>query len=162
MHDLDPKVILLVDHHAVLLTGIDGDRSGPIGIGNLTADQLAFDQELPINLGQLFDVDITDVVPAGDRVHLGPNRPLDTDPILVAATANEGKVGEVPRQANATADHDVRFRTGTPHPLAAAFGKLIEVRDPFHFSPAPWSASSAVLPDSSMRRSSSRISEARS
>ena len=132
-------MILFVDHHAVLFARIDGDGSRSIGIGDLAADQLSFDQELPIDLGQLFDIDVADVFPVFDRIHSCPNRAFDTDSVFVAAAADEGKVGEVSGQPNPTADHDVRFGTGPPQPFSAACARSLKSDSRFTLrSPRQW------------------------
>ena len=56
--NLDPQVVLFVDHHAHLLALIDDDGPGAFGIGVLAADELPLDQELPIDGFQCADIDV--------------------------------------------------------------------------------------------------------
>ena len=58
LEDLDPQVILFVDHHADLLARIDDDAAGALGVGMLAADELPLDEELPVDGFQRADVDV--------------------------------------------------------------------------------------------------------
>ena len=58
LHDLDPQVILFVDHHADLLARVDGHAAGALGLGMLAADELPLDQELAVDRFQRADVDV--------------------------------------------------------------------------------------------------------
>ena len=163
VHHLDAQMIFLVDHHAVLLTGVNRDGTRAVRVGNLTTDQLAFDQELAIDFRQRLDVDVTNLFPVFDRIHFGAHGAFDADPVFVAAAANEREIGKVTGETNSAADHDVRLGAGSAEPFARLMCQVAEVRVAYH----SWLVSlpalrESRLPLSSIRRNSSRISEARS
>jgi hypothetical protein len=58
VHHLDAKVVLFVDHQAVPFVSIDGHGAGTGTFGVLAADEVPFDKELAVELGQRFHVDI--------------------------------------------------------------------------------------------------------
>ena len=57
-HDLQPKVILFVDHHTEPLTRIDDHRTRAFAIRQFTTNQLSLDQKLTIELIKVFDRDV--------------------------------------------------------------------------------------------------------
>ena len=106
-----------------LLAGIDGHAAGTLGLGVFAADQLPLDQELPIDLFQRADVDVNQLagelagaVQRGDAV---AEDSADLVAVAVGGSGDEGKVGQVARQANAAADDDVGLRAGAAQPFAA-------------------------------------------
>ena len=52
---------------------------------------------------------------------------LDPRAVLRRGAADEGEVGQVPRQADAAADDDVGLGAGAPQPLAAAVGQVVQL-----------------------------------
>ncbi len=58
LEDLNPQVVLFVNHHAHLLALIDEHRPSAFGVGMLAADELPFDQELTIDGFQRADIDV--------------------------------------------------------------------------------------------------------
>ena len=55
---LKPKLIFLVDHEADRLALVEGDAARPLSSGDLAANQLPFDQELPVQRTQAGHADI--------------------------------------------------------------------------------------------------------
>ena len=49
VHDLDAQMIFFVHHQTELLVGIDGHAARPLPFREFTADELSFNQELPID-----------------------------------------------------------------------------------------------------------------
>ena len=87
-HDLNPQMILLVDHQAERLLRIDIDAPRPVGLRQLAADELPLDEQLPIDGGQLGHFDLQQVVPVGDCNDRVLEGLLDRLPIAVGATAD--------------------------------------------------------------------------
>ncbi len=54
---------------------------------------------------------------------------LDLFAVLWRGPTDEGKLGQISREANAAADHDVGLGTGAPEPFTAARGKVVEFHD---------------------------------
>ncbi len=124
VHDLDPQVIFLVDHQADLFAAVDGHAAGSLAFGVFAADQLPLDQELPVDDLEFVDVRGTPVrrCRESDAVDLQDcfaQRRLDIGAVLLAGPADEREVRQIPGQANAAADDDVRLRSGAPQPFAA-------------------------------------------
>ncbi len=112
LHHLDPQMVFLIDHQAEFLTGVNGHRPSPFGLRVLPADQLAFHQELAVDILQHGDVDVAEVSPLVDLLDPFAQHAFDLGAILIGALADEGELGQVACQANAAADHNVRLGTG--------------------------------------------------
>ncbi len=124
--DLDPQVVFFVDHDAHLLALIDEHRAGAIGIGVLAADELAFDEELPVDCFQRADIDVDQLArefallvqlfdaAAEDLADLGT--------VGVGRARDKGEVGQIAGEADAAADDDVGLWAGAAQPFAAGLG----------------------------------------
>ena len=56
--DLQPQVVLLVDHHADRLLVVEGDAAGSVEHGGeFPADELPLEEKLPVERGQAGDVE---------------------------------------------------------------------------------------------------------
>ena len=62
VHALDSEMVFLVDHQADLLEPVDRDAPRSLGLGMLPADELPLDEELPVDLLELSDVDVFEVL----------------------------------------------------------------------------------------------------
>src|SRR5687767_1435970 len=77
MHDLHAEVVLLVEHQADLLFGVDGGAASALRFGQLATDELAFDEKLVIDRLQQLDIDIDQVLGAMDAEYGLAQRALD-------------------------------------------------------------------------------------
>jgi hypothetical protein len=108
---LDAQMIFLVDHQADLLAAINGHAAGPFAFGMLAADELALDQELPIQPFEFVDVEILEMISIRNLHDALAQRSLDLDPIGRRGLGNERMIGQIAGQTNPAADHNVRLRT---------------------------------------------------
>jgi hypothetical protein len=51
-------MIFFIDHQAHLLHAIDGNASSPLRVGVLPADELPFDEELPVDFLEVAHIDV--------------------------------------------------------------------------------------------------------
>ncbi len=110
LHDLHAQVVFLVDHQAVFFAGVDDHRPGALAFGVFAADKVPFDEELPVDLFQLFHVEIEDFVLRNHFEYAIVQGLFDVEPVLGRGAVDEGIIGQIPRQADAAADDDVRLR----------------------------------------------------
>ncbi len=136
LHDLDPQMVFLVDHEAEFLGLVDGHGPAALALGLLAADEVPLDQQLAIDAFQFIDGDIEQVGPefvrekrlrSDDAV---AEDPLDLHAVLGRGPADEGKFGQVPRQADPAADDDVGLGAVASEPLAAGLGQFFEFHGP--------------------------------
>ena len=120
VNDLDAQVVLLVDHQADLLLGIDGHATGALAVGVLAADELPLDEELAVDRLQPLDVEIEEVVGAVDAENRLAQRAFDLGAVVRAGPANERISRKVAGQADAAANDNVGLRSGAAQPFAAA------------------------------------------
>ena len=88
----------------------------------LAADQLPLDEELAVDAGQSATLTYNRSVVSADAPAPLVQRFLDLHAVLGRGPADEGEIGQVPGQADAAADHDVRLRACAAEPLAAVAG----------------------------------------
>ena len=120
---LDAEVILFVDHQADLFELVDRHAAGPMGVGVFTADELPFDEKLPVDL--LESTHIDRLQPLAGRGHRDPlpQKPLDVGAILLRGPAHEGIVRQVAGQPHATAHDDVRLGPRAAQPFTDRLGQ---------------------------------------
>ena len=58
--DLDAEMVFLVDHQADVFFAAESDTAGTGTISVFTADELAFDEELTIEIFEGIDIDVTE------------------------------------------------------------------------------------------------------
>jgi hypothetical protein len=128
-HHLQAEVVLLVDHDADRLAGVEGDAAGAFEDGGqLPADELPLDEELAVERGHPGDGDVFGLVRvefgAGDGVlDLG----LDLGLLVVRGPPGERELGEVAGQAQPGGDDHVDVRAGPAEPLAQVRQQAVEV-----------------------------------
>jgi hypothetical protein len=93
-----------------------------MALGVLAADQVALDEELAIDAGQIVDLDVDQIVRLLDSENLLPKQCLDPVAIGIGRTPDERIIGQIARKADPTAHHDVGLRTGAPQPFAGVLG----------------------------------------
>ena len=132
LEDLDPQVVLFVDHHAHLLALVDDHGAGALGIGVLAADELALDQKLAVDGFERADVDVNHL--AGELallVQLLDARAedfADLGAVGVGRTGDEREIGQIAGQANAAADDDIGLGARAAQPFAAGLASSCRLR----------------------------------
>ncbi|MEY4180939.1 MAG: hypothetical protein RLY70_4514 [Planctomycetota bacterium] len=129
VHDLQSQMVFFVDHQAERLLRLDNDRARAFGFGEFAADQLAFDEELAVDIAESLDVDVFGAAPGVDFGHAFADKSGDRSPLGFGAAADEGEFGEVAGQANPAAYDDVRIGAGAAEPLAAATGQGVKFHE---------------------------------
>jgi hypothetical protein len=125
-HDLNSKMVFLVDHQTKLLLSVNRNRASAIGIRVLPADQLTLDQKLPIKRlkrGNINECQISQGIVAGESLS---NRRIDVGAVDIIAATNERKICKVSSQPNTAAHDNVALRTNSAKPLAAGRSQIID------------------------------------
>src|SRR5207237_7081697 len=97
----------------------DRDAARSFGIGQLPADELAFDEKLAVQRGQGRNVQIIQI---GSELQLGQaltQTPFDLGLLMSAGPVSEWKRGQVAGEANAAGDDNVALGAGAAQPLPA-------------------------------------------
>jgi hypothetical protein len=138
--DLQAEVILLVEHAAAAAVGVVVDAARELGLGEFAADQVAFEQDLAIEAGELVDGRKAPVVLLRDAGH-GLAQALQEFAGLVARDRRReaGRL-DVARQADACAKDHVAVRAVERDPLVE-LGFLSRVHGA---SPLPSSSSRSL------------------
>ena len=127
MHALDAQVIFFVDHQADLLVRIDHHAAGALRFGMFAADELPFDQKLPIDAVQIADVDVRQLAGRfANFQHAVAQDSFDIGAILLRGAADEGELGQIARQANARAHDDIGLGAAAAKPFADRVGQVVQ------------------------------------
>ena len=125
VHHLDAQVVFLVDHDGDVLLRADGDAAGAVAAGELAGDELALDQELAVECVHGVDVEERQIEVAAIDGRLEVL--LDLRLLTTAGPAGEREIGEVARQADPGAHHDVALGASAAKPFAGGAGQIVEV-----------------------------------
>lgn len=127
--DLNPQVILLIDHDGDGFILAQGDAAAAARVGVLSADEVSLNQHLLIDLVGLGDLDVIPFAAGRHRVHVTTNERGNLALLLVPGLSQEGVSGDVPRQPNSGADHDVRHRSAAAEPFAGMTCQIVDDHD---------------------------------
>jgi hypothetical protein len=127
-------MIFFIDHQTVLLTRVDGHGPSAVGFGQLTADELPFDEELTIDGFHGRHVQKQQAGKLVARPKFFAHRPVHGNSVKIGAAAHEWKIRKIAGQPDPAADHDVRLGSGTPEPLAALTRELMDSAIKIHES----------------------------
>src|SRR5688572_4294390 len=105
-------MVFLVDHHADLFALIDDDGPGALSVGMFAADELAFDEELPVDGFQRAHIN-EDQLPGElallvQLLDASAKNLSDLSAVGIGCPGDEREIGEIPREPDAAADHNVR------------------------------------------------------
>jgi hypothetical protein len=115
--DLAPQVILLVEHQrdALRLVVRGGTRS--FGGGELTADEVALDEDLAVEFGQRRELDDAQRLGQSELPDLLDQVGAELLGLLAVEEAREAVAEQVACEADPRADREVAVRPGAPQPL---------------------------------------------
>ena len=123
---LHAQVVLLVDHDAELLVVADDHGTAGAFRGVLAADQMAFDQDLFLQGGEVLQGRGVAVIHGRNGRHMVLNFAEDFQALGFFGPAGERAVLEVAGEADAAAHHDFVVRAVAPEPLAGVGHDVVE------------------------------------
>jgi hypothetical protein len=91
------------------------------------ANELPFDEELAIDAIQIADVHIEQLARrVTDAQNPIAQQAFDIRSILFRSAADKGELGQIARQTNARAHHDIGLGAATAEPFAGRVGKVVK------------------------------------
>ena len=101
-----------------LLALIEGRGAAALAFGQFAADEVPLDEQLPIDAFELVDGDVEQIVRNLGADYAIVQHTFDLHAVLRRRPADERKLGQVPRQADAAADHDISLGAVAAKPFA--------------------------------------------
>ena len=115
-HRLNPQMVLLVDHDAEILVAVDQNGPRLIVLDKFTADQLAFEEILPIRRLQLVHFEKEKRIRIEDFINRRLKRTDNIAAVELRNTADKRITGKVSGEPNPTRNHNVSVRTAPSEP----------------------------------------------
>jgi hypothetical protein len=118
-------MVFLVDHQTESFRAIQHRTAGTLTLGQFSADQLAFHQQLPIQQIQLLQVHIDHLGRVGMTEDCLFEGLLDALAVDLGRPASKRIRSQIPSQSNPCTDDNIGLWPGTFEPFPAAAAKLL-------------------------------------